>query len=107
MVSRSQQPLEVLLEGSTITLWRELAVAFSHLPTRVFYEDDCLILHDGAAKGFLHITVAPLDILVGLKPHPATSLDEGAEMLTTRPMKLKLLEEIPAPDPLLIKEMRT
>ena len=40
-----------LKEGSTITQWRELAEAFSHQPSRLSYDDDGKIYHNGTERG--------------------------------------------------------
>lgn len=81
-------------EGSTITQWKELAMAFSHQPTQLGYDDEGNIEHNGTEKGYLYIIDEPLVIDVDIYQHPRTSMDINAEYLTKRPLKVKLIENI-------------
>jgi len=83
-----------LKEGSTITQWRELAEAFSHKPTLLGYEDDGSISHNGTEKGYLYIIDEPLTPGQDIYPHPRTTMDENAEFLTRRPLKVRLIAEV-------------
>lgn len=76
--------------GSTITQWKELAEAFSHKPTTLFYDDNGVINHNGLEKGYLYIIDEPIIIGKDVYPHPKSSMDKNAEFLTKRTLKLKL-----------------
>lgn len=83
-----------LREGSTITQWRELAEAFSHQPTALSYDDNGKISHNGKEKGYLYIIDEPVEIGKDIYQHPQTTMDENAEFLTNRPLKVKLIKEL-------------
>ncbi len=82
-----------LRPSSTITQWRELAEAFSHKPVCLGYDDHGNIFHDGTAKGYLYIIDEPIEVGVDIYQHPRTTMDENAEFLTKRPLKVKMLRE--------------
>lgn len=84
----------VLRTNSTITQWKELAEAFSHRPTALGYDDDGVISHNGTEKGYLYIIDEPVDFRNDIYPHPKTSMDENAEFLTKRPLKVKMICEL-------------
>lgn len=88
----SDKRFDTLLTGSTITQWKALAEAFSHKPTALSYEDDGSIRHNGTAKGFLYIIDEPILIGRDIHPHPNTSMDENAEFLTDRPLRVRLIK---------------
>ncbi|MBQ9950572.1 MAG: hypothetical protein IJO98_00290 [Clostridia bacterium] len=92
----SNARFDVLREGSTITQWRELAEAFSHKPTMLGIEDDGSIRHNGAEKGFLYAVDEPVEAGVDVYPHPRTTMDENAEWITGRDLKMRLIGEIKA-----------
>ncbi len=92
----SNVKFDILREGSTITQWRELAEAFSHKPTMLCTEDDGSIWHNGAEKGWLYGIDEPVEIGVDVYPHPRTTMDENAEWLTRRPLKVRRIEETDA-----------
>ena len=83
-----------LREGSTVTQWRELAEAFSHQPTILSYDDNGNISHNGKEKGYLYIIDEPVEIGKDIYQHPRTTMDENAEFLINRPLKVKLIEEL-------------
>lgn len=83
-----------LRENSTITQWRELAEAFSHQPSRLSYDDNGIISHNGTEKGYLYIIDEPIVVGVDIYQHPRTVMDENAEFLTTRPLKVKVICEL-------------
>lgn len=87
--------LTELKTGSTITQWRELAEAFSHKPTQLEYEDDGSISHNGQAHGYLYVIDEPVAVNVDVYQHPRTAMDQNAEFLTKRPLKLRLIAELP------------
>jgi len=84
-----------LRAGSTITQWRELAEAFSHQPDMLGYEDDGTITHNGTAKGYLYIVDEPVAVGEDIEQHPRTTMDENAEFLTKRPLRVRMIGEIP------------
>ena len=80
--------------NSTITQWRELAEAFSHQPSGLGYDDNGVISHNGTEKGFLYIIDEPIVVGEDICQHPRTTMDENAEFLTKRPLKVKLISEL-------------
>ncbi len=88
----SNLQLEVLRTGSTVTQWEALARAFSHKPTVLCYEDDGTISHNGTQKGYLYV-VDEMVLAGDIIAHPRTTMDENAEFLTCRELKLRLIEE--------------
>lgn len=90
----SNRKLTELWEGSTITQWRELAEAFSHKPKMLGYDDDGTISHNGKKKGYLYIIDEKIEIGKDIYQHPNTTMDENAEFLTKRPLKVKLIEDL-------------
>ena len=84
-----------LRANSTITQWKELAEAFSHQPSRLGYDDNGVISHNGTEKGYLYIVAEPVTIGVDIYQHPTTTMDANAEFLTKRPLKLKMICELP------------
>ena len=83
-----------LRAGSTVTQWRALAEAFSHKPSGLGYDDDGVIMHNGTEKGYLYVIDEPVAIGVDIYQHPRTTMDENAEFLTKRPLKLKMICEL-------------
>jgi len=86
--------LATLAAGSSITRNRELAVAFSHRPTRIDVSDDGAIRDNGTAEGYLYEVdepVAPDDI----HPHPACKDGDPWELVTHRPLRLRLIQKTP------------
>lgn len=90
----SNMVFDVLKEGSTITQWKELAEAFSHRPTRLEYDDNGTITHNGTEKGFLFVIDEPVIIDRNVCQHPRTTMDKNAEFLTKCPLKVKLVKEL-------------
>lgn len=90
----SNQIFDTLRPGSTITQWRALAEAFSHKPTALGYEDDGTITHNGTEPGFLYVIDEPITVGVDIHPHPRTTMDENAEFLTERPLKVKMIQKL-------------
>lgn len=84
---------EELRVNSTVTPWRELAEAFSHQPSRLSYDDNGNIFHDGIQKGYLYVIDEPVMIGEDVYQHPRTTMDDHAEFLTRRPLKVKLICE--------------
>jgi hypothetical protein len=85
-------PIELteLRTGSTITRWRELAEAFSHKPDKLSYDTvGGSIRHNGQIDGFLHVVDEPLIEGIDIYKHPNTTMDDGVEWLTKRPLKLR------------------
>ena len=86
--------LSELRTESTVTQWRELAEAFSQKPCRLSYDDNGVISHDGKEKGYLYVIDEPITVDVDVYQHPRTVMDENAEFLTKRPLKLKMICEL-------------
>ena len=84
-----------LRAGSTITQWRELAEAFSHKPGMLSYDDSGIITHDGKESGYLYVIDEPVSVGVDSYQHPRTVMDANAEFLTKRPLRLRLIAELP------------
>lgn len=90
----SQQELTVLRTGSSITQNREIARVFSHRPFIFVMEDDGAFRHSGTAYGYLYIiaeAISPEDVY----PHPHPINASKWEWLTTREVKVRLLERPP------------
>lgn len=85
----------VLKKGSTITQWQELAEAFSHQPSGLGYDDDGNISHNGKEPGFLYIIDEPIEIGKDIYQHPRTSMDQNAEFLTKRDLKVRYIKDLP------------
>ncbi len=60
-----------LLEGSTVTQWKELAEAFSHHPERLSYNDNGVISHNGTEKGYLYIIDENMLVDKDVYQHPS------------------------------------
>lgn len=84
-----------LREGSTVTQWKSLSEAFSHKPSILGYDDDGKIFHNGTEHGYLYIIDEPVVIDRDLYQHPRTTMDPNVEFLTKRPLKVKLIAELP------------
>lgn len=90
----SDQVFQTLKTNSTITQWKELAEAFSHQPSSLWYDDNGVINHNGTEKGYLYIIDEPVTVGVDLCQHPKTTMDKNAEFLTKRPLKVKMVCEL-------------
>lgn len=87
--------LSELAAGSTITAWKGLAIAFSHKPTLLEYGVvGGSIRHNGMAGGFLYRIDEPVLTGTDIYKHPNTTMDDGVEWLTKRPLKLKLIGSV-------------
>lgn len=89
--------LEILAAGSTVTRNRELARVFASKPGVVSWEDDGSLRHNGHETGYLYELDEPL-CAGDLRPHPRSTMPPGAEWLTQRSLRLRLLERT-RPDP--------
>ena len=58
------------------------------------YDDDGAISHNGTGKGYLYRIDEPIAVGVDIVPHPGSTMDENAEFLTKRPLKVKLIPEV-------------
>ena len=90
----SNMKFDILLAGSTITQWKELAEAFSHQPTGLGYDDDGVIQHNGTEKGYLYVIDESIEVDVDIYQHPRTTMDKNAEFLTKRKLRVKLVAEL-------------
>jgi hypothetical protein len=93
--------LDVLAEGSTITPVIQLAEAFSHKPPNlewdIAHEDGerwITITHNGEHDGFLFRVVVD-DPEADIFQHPTSVFAPGEEMLTSRPLRLEFIRELP------------
>lgn len=87
----SNKVFSELRADSTITQWKELAEAFSHQPSRLEYDDNGVIHHNGTEKGYLYIIDEPIVIGTDICQHPRTTMDDNAEFLTMRPLKVRMI----------------
>jgi hypothetical protein len=86
--------LTELATGSTITRWRELADAFSHKPQILNYDTvGGNINHNGQLNGYLYVVDEPINKDLDIYRHPRTTMDEGVEWLTKRPLRLRKISE--------------
>ncbi len=90
----SNKVFDELKTNSTITQWRELAEAFSHQPSGLGYDDSGVISHNGTEEGYLYIIDEPIIVGRDIYQHPRTTMDENAEFLTKRPLKVKLISKL-------------
>lgn len=90
----SDKVFEVLRPNSTVTPWRELAEAFAHQPSRLSYDDQGMISHNGTQKGYLYVVDEPVAVGEDIELHPRTTMDANAEFLTKRPLKVKRIGEV-------------
>ena len=84
-----------LRTGSTITQRRALAEAFSHQPGMLSYDDFGEITHNGQEPGYLYVIDEPVTVGVDCYQHPRTVMDADAEFLTKRPLRVRLIAELP------------
>lgn len=87
----SNERFSELKAGSTITQWKELAESFAHKPTTLEYDDNGVISHNGKEKGFLYVIDEPVMIGEDVCKHPRSTMDENAEFLTKRPLRVKIV----------------
>ena len=90
----SNEIFSELKANSTITQWKELAEAFSHQPSSLWYDDNGMISHNGTEKGYLYIIDEPVTVGLDIYQHPRTTMDENAEFLTKRPLKVRMISEL-------------
>lgn len=90
----SDKQFEILEAGSTITQWRELAEAFSHKPKLLFYTRKGKIVHSGKKEGYLFVVTEPITVGEDIYPHPRSTMDENAEFLTKRPLKVRTIKKL-------------
>jgi len=84
-----------LKAGSTITQWQALAEAFSHQPDMLSYDDSGISTHNGEAPGYLYVIDEPVTVGTDCYQHPRTVMDANAEFLTKRPLRVRLIAELP------------
>ena len=87
--------LTELRAGNTMTQWRALAEAFCHMPGMLGYEDFGNISHYGKEPGYLYVIDEPVSVGVDCYQHPRTVMDVNAEFLTKRPLRVRLIAELP------------
>ena len=87
--------LEVLKSGGSVTRNRDIACAFSHRPTCVEMCDDGVIRHNGTENGYLYVVDEPVVPDADIQPHSACLDDDPWEWVTTRELKLRLVESLP------------
>ena len=90
----SNARFDILRAGSTVTQWKELAEAFSHKPSCLSCDDDGVITHNGTEQGILYCIDEPVSVGADLYPHPRTTMDENAEFITRRPLKVRFLRKV-------------
>ncbi len=92
----TQQQLELLRAGSSVTRNEELAKAFAHRPSAVWSQRQGEIGHDGTEPGFLYVVAEPLTE-EDWRVHPACREDDPWELVLQRDVKVRLLQWLPAP----------
>ena len=97
----SAERLEVLKTGGSASPILEIAAAFSHRPPEVGFETrhcgdvySVIVRHSGKLPGYLY-RVRVDDPARDLRPHPKAGQPIGWEMLTTRPLALEFVRELP------------
>ncbi len=94
----SNRLFDELVSDSTVTPWRELAAAFAHQPDLLSYDDDGRIRNNGTEPGYLYVIAEEIVVGRDICPHPRTTMGENVEFLTRRPLRLRLIERLAAPD---------
>ena len=84
-----------LRAGSTITQWRALAEAFSHKPGMLCCDDFGKITHNGKEPGYLYVIDEPVSVGADCYRHPRSVMEDNAEFLTKRPLRVRLIAELP------------
>ena len=91
----SNLEFDILEEGSTITQWKEMAEAFATQPSILGYDEIFgEITHNGTQKGVLYIVDEDITMDIDIYQHPRTSMDQGVEFLTKRPLQLKRISDV-------------
>ena len=88
----SQQKLTKLRAGSSITQNKNVAKAFSHSPSLLTQSEGGTVKHDGVTPGYLYTVadeIGPDDV----HPHPHPVNVTRWEWLTTRELRLQLIEQ--------------
>ncbi|MCK5131376.1 MAG: hypothetical protein KAR40_04415 [Candidatus Sabulitectum sp.] len=94
--------LTSIRSGSTITGNKTLAMAFSHKPVKVLIEvteneetgiKTVVLKQDGSRRGYLYRVIVD-DPEVDTREDPESVMFPGDEVLTTRELRVELLEEI-------------
>ena len=52
-------------------------------------------MHNGTAKGYLYVIDEPVEVGIDIYQHPRTMMDENAEFLTKRPIRVRMIGELP------------
>jgi hypothetical protein len=87
----AQQEITLLRAGSSISQDRDIARIFSHRPAILSQEDDGTRKHNGTTPGFLYLIdeeIRPEDVY----PHPHPINESRWEWITTRELRVRLLE---------------
>lgn len=71
-----------------------MAEAFSHQSTVLSYGDNGKISHNGIEKGYLYVINEPMKVGVDIYQHPRTTMDANTEFLTSRPLRVKMIEKL-------------
>ena len=97
----SPERLTALRAGSWVTQLRGLAGAFSHKPSLISLDDDCLaVKHNGRLRGFLYTVAEPVG------PADISYLRDTARThwQTQRDLAIRLVAELPIDDPPLLTD---
>ena len=92
----SNKTFNMLDIGSTITQWKELAEAFSHKPSSLYYDDNGNIHHNGKEIGYLYIIDESVAVNADIYQHPRTTMNNNVEFLTKRLLKVKMVKTLEA-----------
>jgi hypothetical protein len=97
----SPEKLTVLLQGSWVTQFQEMAKAFAHKPSLLSFGDDGQrVKHDGQLPGFLY------RIAGTVRPEDVSYLRDtaGTHWQTQRDLPIELVAELPVSDPPLLTD---
>jgi len=92
----SPEELSILRKGSWVTQFREIAKAFSHKPTLMWFDDDRRkVKHNGQRSGFLYA------ISESIGPADVSYLRDTARThwQTQRDLQVTLVAKLPVDDP--------
>ena len=97
----SPERLDVLRTGGSASPMCEIAAAFSHRPSQLSFDTrergdtySVIVRHNGKLPGYLY-RVQVGNPASDLRVHPGAGNPIGWEMLTTRPLALEFIRELP------------
>ena len=92
----SKRPDDYLLKRRHFEeVLRNEFIKMGGVPERLSYDDNGVISHNGKEKGYLYIIDENVLVDKDVYQHPRSVMDKNAEFLTNRPLKVKMICELP------------